>query len=257
MGWFEHLVDYMVGSTASAVVCVSHATRQSLLDLRMLNDNMLRLRVIHNGVSVPMIVNGSSARAFDLRKAADTADELLVGIVGRVQPYKGHEDVIFAMSRLKEKQIRHLKLVVIGAGDDEELERLRRLADRFAIADRVCFLGYVPGNPTDLIAQLDLLVVATRSFEGFGLTLAEAMHVGTPVLATRVGGIPEFVDESTGMLVNPGSPEEISVALNDFLVENDMWHQRAGLAQDRIKGMGNRMVNEYHRLFIECIAGEE
>lgn len=256
MGWFEHIVDRMVSSIASAVVCVSHATRQSLLDRRMLNPDRLRLRVIHNGISpTPMAADGA-ARTTDLRSVVDATDELLIGIVGRVEAYKGHEDIILALARLEADRRRRLRLVVIGSGDEDEVARLRRLADRFAIGDRVNFLGYLSGRPADLIAQFDLLVVATRSFEGFGLTLAEAMHVGTPVLATRIGAIPEFVDESTGMLVNPCSPGEIAVALNDFLENPDAWRRRAGCAQGRIRGMGDRMTHEYHRLFVECIAAQ-
>lgn len=254
MGWFEHLVDRMVNRTASAVACVSYATRQTLLDHRMLSDEALRLRVIHNGISLGASALNGSGEKFDLRQAVEAKEELLIGMAGRVEPYKGHEDLIFALARMCEEERRQFKLVVFGAGEEAELSRLRRLADSFGISNRVHFLGYVPGTPTALIAQLDLLVVATRSFEGFGLTLAEAMHVGTPVLATRVGAIPEFVDEKNGVLVNPGSPREMSMALQDFLINHDAWRQRAEYARERIQGDGKRMAEEFHQLFIECVA---
>jgi len=147
-----------------------------------------------------------------------------------------------------------LKLLVIGTGEPEEQARLERLAVQMGVRDRVAFLGYCPGRPADFIAQLDLLVVATRGFEGFGLTILEAMQVGTPVLATRIGAIPEFVDESTGWLVAPGSPQELAEALNDFMRQRQEWQQRTARAQDRAKRLGSLMVREYHRLLAEAVA---
>jgi len=69
--------------------------------------------------------------------------------------------------------------------------------------------------------------------EDIGLTLAEAMHAGIPVLTTRVGAIPEFVDESNGVLVSPGSPLEMSLALRDFLAMIHGWLRRAFEFRDK------------------------
>ena len=254
MGWFERCVDQVVTTAASAVVCVSYATRQSLLESRALCAETLRIRVIHNGMCPASSVHHPPPQAMALRQVLEARDELLIAVVGRVEPYKGHEDVIFALARLDPDRRRRLRLVVIGAGDDDEVARLRRLATRLLVDDRVSFVGYVPGRPVDLVAQLDLLIVATRSFEGFGLTLLEAMHVGTPVLATRVGAIPEFVDESTGRLVNPGAPQELATALDDFVSHPEAWRGRAVSARERVGKIETSMAREYRRLFVECIA---
>ena len=253
MGWYERLVDLYIGRVASAIICVSYATRRSLLDCRALNDIDTRIRVIHNGI-FPLTDHKIHPPTCDLRRTANANTELLVGMVGRVDPYKGHEDLIFAMARLREDERRRLKLVVIGSGDTQELERLRRLAVNLGIGNQLSLTGFVPGESVDIISQLDLLVIATRSFEGFGLTLAEALHAGTPILATRVGAIAEFVDELNGVLVNPGSPLEISLALRDFLGNHRTWIRRSEHGKVRIMAEGNRMADEYHRLFNECLA---
>jgi len=148
-----------------------------------------------------------------------------------------------------------LQLVVIGSGDPpDELERLQRLATGLGVEMHVHFLGYVPGRAVDVIAQLDLLVVATRSFEGFGLTLIEAMSVGVPIVATTVGAIPEFVHSDIGVLVSPGAPSELATALADFVVNPAPWQQRAALAQQRLLLNKVNMAEEYRRLFVECLA---
>jgi glycosyltransferase involved in cell wall biosynthesis len=254
MGWFERLVDRLINRTASALACVSRATRQTLLDHRCLNDETLRLRVIPSVVAPEPRDGKQAGQVFNLRESLRASGPLLVGMAGRVEAYKGHEDMIFAIARLSNTERRRLKLVVIGAGTDNELSRLRRLAENLGVCDQVHFLGYVSGTPISLIAQMDLLVVATRSFEGFGLTLVEAMHAGTPVLATRVGAVPEFIDQKNGVLVNPGSPRELALALRDFLQNRPAWQERAKHAQIRIQGEGSRMAEEFHRLFVECAA---
>jgi len=254
MGWYERLVDRAMERISSAIVCVSYATRQSLLDTRMISVSTARLRVIHNGISASPAAR-DHAPSYNLREAVNAREELIVGIVGRVQAYKGHEDLIFALARLAADERRRLKLVVLGSGDAPEMARLQALVERCGVVESVHFAGYVPGDPVELIGQLDLLVIATRSFEGFGLTLAEAMLAGTPILTTRVGAIPEFVNESNGVLVNPGSPLEMSMALKDFIANREAWRARAKVAQKRMQSEGNLMPGEYHRLFEECIAG--
>lgn len=254
LGWFDRLVDRAIARVASAIVCVSYATRQTLIDRRWLfDDEQLHMRVIYNGTnSTP----ANSDVAVDLRgKIGAAEDAVLIGIVGRVETYKGHEDVILAMSRVNSPQAGRIHLVVIGTGDPEEMERLGRLARVAGVSSRVSLVGYMPGDISGIIGCLDLLIVATRSFEGFGLTLAEAMQVGTPVLATRVGAIPEFVDDQVGKLVPPGSPQDMADALADYLDNRPAWELRAKLAQQRIAKFGGvHMAEEYRRFLVERLA---
>lgn len=252
MAWFEQLVDREVMRLASAITCVSWATRQTLLDYRHFDAEKVRFRVIHNQI-YPR--RQGAATCADLRRIAGVAPgEKLVGVVGRIEPYKGQEDMLFAIARLGEAQRRRLRLVLIGSSERVERERLCGIARQLGIADRVCFPGYIEGDPVDIIRQMDLLVVATRSFEGYGLTLAEAMLAGIPILSTRVGAVPEFVDESLGCLVPPSAPHDLALALDDFLERGGEWQQRARLAQQRVQNPGRDMATEYRRLFVECMA---
>ena len=254
MGWFEQLVDRRVTRLANAVVCVSQATRQALLNRRWLDDAELRIRVIYNGITLNR--EASAEPVLDIRAAVGAGpSERLVGIAGRVSPYKGQEDLIFALARMAPAERYQIRLVVIGSGDPpDELERLRHVGATLGVENQVHFLGYVPGRPVDIIAQLDLLVVATRSFEGFGLTLIEAMSVGVPVLATAVGAIPEFVHPDIGVLVPPGDPKELAAALAAFVADPAPWQQRAVLAQQRLLESKTDMAREYRQLFVECLA---
>jgi|CXWL01.1.fsa_nt_gi glycosyltransferase involved in cell wall biosynthesis len=252
MGWFELLIDRYVSRVASKIICVSQATRNTILEKRRINDEEVSLSVIHNGVRVQPA--SLSAQTYNVRQAVCGGEDLLIGIVGRVAPYKGQEDVIFAAARLTREVLQRIRIVVIGSGEKAHIDRLRNLACQVGVGERVHFLGYISGASIDLIEQLDLLVVATRSFEGFGLTLVEAMLVGTPVLATRVGAIPELIDERTGYLVPPASPGAMADAFIHFVAHHAAWKARARAAKENSGAIQPQMAAEYRQTFLECIA---
>ncbi len=251
MGWYEQIIDILVGKNVSAIVCPSYATCNALLDRRYINANLVRMRVIYNEI---ILITESDANELvsDIRNLVDAENQLIIGIVGRIESYKGHEDLIYAISRMTPEDRVNIQLVVIGRGEDGEVNRLKRIADRLNIAQNVHFLGYLAGSSSAIITQLDLLVVATRSFEGFGLTLAEAMLEETPVLATTVGAIPEFLDASVGNLVSPGSPRELALMLTDFVSNRSEWEKKTRAAKQRIHDVSSNMAGEYRRLFLEC-----
>ena len=257
-GWFEKLVDNFISQAVSSIVCVSYATRQTLIDNRWLADSeQLHMRVIYNGVreSVTTSLTVKNSRDQIRAKFGVLINDIAIVIVGRVEPYKGHEDVILGMSRMNTTDAPRTKLIIIGAGDHAEITRLMAIAHMAGVSGQVIFLGYVDEAIAEVIAHIDLLVVATRTFEGFGLTLAEAMQVGTPILATRVGGIPEFVDDKVGYLVQPGDPQAIGDALDDFALNPAEWIYRAKIAKEHIgKFSSKNMSLEYRKFFTERLA---
>jgi len=250
MGWFEYIIDSLIMKAASVIVCPSYATRKTIIDRRNINIDLVRMRVIYNEVTRKN--NTDKEQTSNIKKLIGADDELIIGIVGKVEPYKGHEDLIYAISRLNSEDQAKVKMVVIGKGDAAEVERLQRVSERLGVIDKIHFLGYLAGSSSAIIKQLDLLVVATRSFEGFGLTLAEAMLENTPVMATRVGAIPEFLDDSVGCLVSPGAPKEMFLALANFINNKAEWEQKTKEAKQRIHDVSGNMAEEYRKLFLEC-----
>ena len=244
---FEHLVDLGVQRWATDLVSVSRATRQTLIERRGFDTEFNPIRVIHNGADAPP---PSADDDVALRKLFSIgADELLVGMLGRVQRYKGHEDLILAIADLDPSERRRVRAVFVGFADDSEQSRLSRLAGHLGIADRIIFTGYLAGAPGTLIKQLDVLAMLTKDFEGFGLTIAEALHAGTPVLATAVGAVPEFVSLDVAMLVPPESPRAVAAALHAFLVDPAGARQRAHNAAAHIRNFsGAVMARDFHRL---------
>jgi glycosyltransferase involved in cell wall biosynthesis len=244
--FFEQFIDRGVQAWATDLVAVSRATRDTLIRLRFFNTERNPVRVVHNGIRM----SGDVAQDPDMRRSWGIGpQDFVVGMIGRVQRYKGHEDTLLAMAELTRELRDRLHLVVVGSGTESEITRLRRIAERLGLADRLHFTGYLSNDPVVLARQFDVLAMVTKDFEGFGLAVAEAMVAGTPVLASAVGGITEFVTPETAMLVPPESPEEIARALAAIMADPAAAAIRVQNAKVQIANYsGEIMSRRFHRL---------
>lgn len=140
-------------------------------------------------------------------------DALLLGMVCRLVEQKGIPYALEAMRRCR-AQFPQAHLVI--AGDGEKADELRRLASALGIADRVHWLGW-RSDAADLMAAFDLLLVPSL-WEGFGLVLLEAMARRVPMIASRVGAIPEvLVHGETGILIEPRDVNALAQAMARLL----------------------------------------
>ena len=120
--------------------------------------------------------------------------------VGRIDPRKGIDTAIEALALLPDSAT----LRVVGGGDDEHLERLRALADRLGLADRVEFTGPRPQAELPAIyAAADAVLFPVRWQEPWGLVPLEAMGIGRPVVATGTGGSSEYLRDGVNCLLFP------------------------------------------------------
>ncbi len=136
---------------------------------------------------------------------------IVIGTVSNVFPRKGLDFLIRAFAHVKNTHSTSV-LVIVGKGDSQYEATLRNLVARLALTESVLFVGFEP-NPETCIVDFDIFVLSSV-LEGFGIVLLEAMALGKPVVATRVGGIPEIVEHGrTGILVPPADEGEMSRAL--------------------------------------------
>lgn len=139
--------------------------------------------------------------------------------LGRLAPGKGAAVAVAALAMLPETE-----LVVVGGpladrlDDDPEVRRLRRIAHEAGVADRLRFLGRVPGHEVPALMRAADVVVCPADHEPFGSVPLEAMACGRPVVASAVGShLDTVVDPGTGRLVPPGNPEALARALGELL----------------------------------------
>ena len=140
--------------------------------------------------------------------------------VGRLSPEKGQAGLLRAFAQLREKHA-GLKLRLVGDGPDRA--SLEKLAEEMRISDAVTFAGRLPEEETLAeIARADILVLPSF-LEGLPIVLMEAMAVGVPVIASRVAGIPELVEDGeTGLLFTPSNWNELASSIDRLLGEEGL-----------------------------------
>jgi glycosyltransferase involved in cell wall biosynthesis len=169
---------------------------------------------IFNAVDCERIrATAQSVNAYHLKSSLDIAGRPAVGVVGRLRAEKGHAWLLDAMADVM-KIIPDVVLLVVGDGPDRE--GLKRRAENLGISENVTWMGQKTIDEVYLLyAAMDVVVVPSL-FEGFGLTAAEAMASGRPVVGSRVDGLCEvIIDNVTGYLV----PVKDCVAMARHLVE--------------------------------------
>jgi len=166
--------------------------------------------VILNGIEaaeIPREKGGAALR----RELGIAPGEILIGAVGRLSREKGQAVLVRAFALAKNRfGLGGARLVIVGDGPDRS--GLQTLARDLGIAGQTRFVGYQKATG-DYYEAMDLLVLPSFS-EGLPNAVLEAMALGTPVLATRVGGVGEIIsDQANGWLVEPGLPEAMGRSL--------------------------------------------
>lgn len=145
----------------------------------------------------------------------------VVGLVGRITRWKGHDVLLRAAAKLKSKGI-HARYRLIGAamfGEDAYADELQRLVRELDIADVVEFAGFRSDVPAEL-AMLDVLAHTSITPEPFGQVVVEGMAARRPVIATRAGGVVEIIEDGvSGLLVPPGDVDALADALARVLAD--------------------------------------
>ncbi len=179
--------------------------------------------VVHNAVDTKLF-----------RPSSQRHERLRIGIIANLIPIKGHTDFLEMAAHLREEAIDAEYWIV---GDDIHQtgygQKLRRRVAELGLACAVKFLGHQSDIP-DILNQLSIVVCASH-VEPFGRCVAEAMACGCPVVATRVGGIPEVVEDGhSGLLVPPHSPRELANAVASLVRDPDLAHRLAQAGRSRI-----------------------
>lgn len=249
-GWLVRVMDRLTLHWTQRVVCCSHAVSRSIV-------SRIGARIEH----CTMIPFGVDVEQFDSAAAA-TRRELglrdsgkVIGTVCRlVEPKKGLTVLLRAMAQLARRYGQPpCQLVIVGDGPSRgELEALR---EQLGLSSWIVFTGSRRDIPRVLHA-LDAFVLPSL-YEGFGIAILEAMAAGKPVIATTVGGIPEFVlPEETGLLVEPRNVQALADAIDRLL--SDPQQAEAMGAKGRVHARENyrisEIVRQHEQVYSACLA---
>lgn len=226
--WHVHIVataaiTRAAARRAAAVVAPSAAGARAALGAAFARANV---QVVPNGVAPAFFTAPPGALRARLGLPPDVP---LVGIVGRIDPHKGHEVLLRAFAQLPgpatptDGLAPHLAIVggEAFAGSQPRIagftDTLRRLAVELGIADRTHFVGHLD-QPAAAFADLDVVAVPSTALESAPRAVAEGQAVGRAVVASALGGVPELIDDGrTGVLVAPGDARSLATALRDLL----------------------------------------
>lgn len=205
--------------------------------------------VVPNGVDLSRFKPRVKEASNELRSRLQLKPKDQVVItVSRLEPKNGVADLIQAMVYLSEE----VKLFILGSGSLSK--SLRQLAVELKISERVHFLGEVSQDALPSYLALAEVFCRPSLSEGLGIAFLEAMAMGVAIVATKVGGIPDFLEEGvTGLFCEVSNPESIAAAIKRLLDDSAL--------RERIAANGRKLVREKYdwdliakemnRLFLE------
>ena len=200
-------------------------------------------QVIYNGIDADSLGSHVASRR------ADPGRHFNIGIVGRIDKVKGHAVLLQAIARLRHRE--QVRLHVFGSGPLDA--QCRRRASEPALAGIVHFHGFEPAIH-ERIAALDLLVLPSLH-EGLPYVLLEAMYLKVPVIASRVGGLREVLEEGSGVLVAPNDPTALAAAIDQLYKDPGLRARLAanGHAAVRRRYLAGEMVQQYAELYQQLL----
>jgi glycosyltransferase involved in cell wall biosynthesis len=216
-GWFTRL---LYEASVDAVVAISQGVQSALLAGGVPSS---RIHVIPSGIDTARFAISVDQR--DQQRAAlrVAPEECVVLTVGALAERKGHAILLQAAALLQQKG---LPLRYLMCGDGLLRTTLESQVHALGLAEYVQFLGFCP-EVTNYLAVADVFVHVPL-WEGLGVAVIEALAAGLPVVASRVGGIPELIEpERSGLLIPPQEPEALAAAI-ERVVQNLPWAKTLG-----------------------------
>ena len=211
-----------------------------------------RIATIHNGVELAPagLADGDAVRR---ELGIAPARRPVFAHVANLRPMKGHGDLLAAVPRVLERFPEALFLL---AGRDESNGAYEREASDRGLGEAVRFLGYHP-RPREIMRAADVVTLPSH-YEGCPVSILEAMAEQRPIVATRVGGIPELVrHEQEALLIEPADAPGLADALIAAADNLDRSAALATAARRRVESEFSleRMVDRYQQAYLDVLAG--
>lgn len=215
-------------SLVQRVICVSDATRRDLIDECSAAE--AKVQVVHNGID-PSAFSAQPDRQ-KVRQELGLGQRPVLVMIARLTAAKGHRYLLEALPGLLN---RWPELCCLFVGEGELQDALQRTARELGV-ERACLFVGVRTDIADILASADLFVLPSIS-EGFPFVLLEALAIGCPVVASRVNGIPELIEDGkTGLLVPARDPQALARAIQALLSDP--------VAASRMGAVGRTVVRE-------------
>lgn len=238
-------IGRLAGRYAARFCCVSPTIAAEAEAFRIVPGR--KIRVVPNGIDLERFRArddaGPTRRSLGIPPGAPT-----IGTIGRLCEIKRQDLLIQAFRQVLAREA-DAHLVIVG--DGPWMGRLRGVTAGLDLDDRVHFAGSQP-DPERYLQAMDVFALSSES-EGMPLTILEAWAAGVPVVATRVGGVPELVEDGrTGILLDFGDVGALARALGGLLGDRELTRRLRQAGRDRVESLSlGRMADAYHRHYLE------
>ena len=257
--FIRHQVDrirkttrWLISHHVERVVAVSKAVQDALLQSGIPSG---KIEVIHNSITLeqfnPLLIDREQVR----RELGIGSTDIVIGFVGKLNRGKGIYDALAAVGSIAMK---HPDVRLLFVGDGPERLALEEEAKRRSLLDNVIFAG-VRRDIEHMYAAMDIFTLPSTCEEAFGMVLIEAMAMAKPVVATRVGGIPEIVEnEVNGVLVRPHDPSALADAISRCIDDRQFSGRIAGEGRKLVerKFSDKAMGDNFERVIMQVSGGK-
>lgn len=212
------------------IFAISNAIRKNLIETLPVDDSNVLL--LHNGIDTGVFDPAKSHRQ-KIRDEFNIKDnELLIGMLARFSPGKGHEEFIKAAAILNQKN-NHLKFVIVGEasrGEDEYANSIKEYA--YKNIPGIIFTGYRSDTP-DILSAMDIFVFPSHS-ESFGIALAEALACGVPSVCSNSEGVPDIaIDNETSFFFETKNYNDLVEKVQTLISSDELRTKFAGASRKR------------------------
>ncbi|HAR54669.1 TPA: hypothetical protein DCR79_00030 [Patescibacteria group bacterium] len=237
----------MLDKITHKTIAVSKAVADFLLSAHITKPD--KIQVIYNGIE--LLSDKPLHSEFELlRKYSLGLKDVVIGTIGSMNIQKDTASLIKAMPRVL-KRFPNAKLVIVGSGPLQKY--LQRLTQKLKVAEAVVFTGVI-NNVADILKTFSVFVLCSKS-EAFGISILEAMKAHVPIVATKVGGIPEIITSNrNGLLVSPGDSKQLASTIMKLLNDKKLQKKLAVGGYDTLqKFTTTTMVRETEKLYKQLV----
>jgi sugar transferase (PEP-CTERM/EpsH1 system associated) len=245
------LVNRLLLTRRDRVVGVGEAVRKALIENEGMSKD--RVSVIYNGIDLTRFTGKGRDREAVRQEMGVGSNDLVILQVARLDYLKDHATALRTLERVV-RQRPNARLVLVGEGPERgKIEELTRQA---GLENHVRLLG-LRKDVSRLLYATDVFLLTSIS-EGIPLTLIEAMAAGLPVVATRVGGVGEVIEDgSTGLLAASGDDTALAERISQLAGDQERRLRMGECGRQRAATIfaESRMHGEYHRLYENMLRG--
>jgi glycosyltransferase involved in cell wall biosynthesis len=240
----KKIIKKMLSFITARIIAISEAVKDYQVEMEKISKK--KIEVVYNGI--------------DLNNFPFTADyhfnrqEPILGIIGRLEPQKGHLVSLRALNLVVKNNPR-VKLIIMGQGSQENI--IRQEAQRLGIEGNIIWQK-PQDNVLGILKKIDLLVVPSL-WEGLGIVILEAQAAGIPVVASSVDGIKEIINEKNGFLFEKKDYQKLAEIINRIIEKPFMLEGRRTAGRKTveekfdIKKIAQRYQNIYLNLYENII----